>query len=123
MCVFRERRRERTKTNSVYLTDQFFIPTLQQEILEAAHEEDIPALSAIFLDPDVGILNYLKETSNVFAKDVQAARRRLSTRLLNISNASVKIKVHQMRGKCAICACSSSGASNRIRLKLLLWDR
>ena len=74
MCVFRERRRERTKTNSVYLTDQFFIPTLQQETLEAAHEEDIPALSAIFLDPDVGILNYLKETSNVFAKDVQAAR-------------------------------------------------
>ena len=74
MFVFRERRRERTKTNSVYLTDQFFIPTLQQETLEAAHEEDIPALSAIFLDPDVGILNYLKETSNVFAKDVQAAR-------------------------------------------------
>ena len=42
--------------------------------MEAAHEEDIPPLSAIFLDPDVGILNYLKETSNVFAKDVQAAR-------------------------------------------------
>ena len=47
---------------------------LRQELLEAAHEEDIPPLSAIFLDPDVGILNYLKETSNVFAKDVQAAR-------------------------------------------------
>lgn len=44
------------------------------EMLEQSHEDEMPALSAIFLDSDIGVLAYVKETAHMNAKDVQAAR-------------------------------------------------